>query len=143
MPGSLAPDPISVQPCVCCLFWTNRNCMAVTSIFLSCSFIQLEINPYIGAITVNGNIYFYWNFSGNKCLCSWDVQSSGSKVDLKFYYPETTWSQPIMFSFYNFYFTIFQCIRAVQAYKFKNYKKFIFFKEKVSFCGSQYLTIIC
>ena len=35
MPRPLAPDPIRVQSCVCCLFWTNRNCMAVTSIFLS------------------------------------------------------------------------------------------------------------
>ena len=33
----LASDPIRVQPCVCCLFWTNRNSMAVTSIFLSIS----------------------------------------------------------------------------------------------------------
>ena len=35
MPIPLAPDPIRVQPCVCCLFWTNRNCMAVSTIFLS------------------------------------------------------------------------------------------------------------
>ena len=35
MPSPLAPDPIRVQSCVCCLFWTNRNCMAVTSICLS------------------------------------------------------------------------------------------------------------
>jgi len=32
MPSPLAPDPIRVQPCDCCLFWTNN--MAVTSIFL-------------------------------------------------------------------------------------------------------------
>ena len=25
MPSPSAPDPIRVQPCVCCLFWTNRN----------------------------------------------------------------------------------------------------------------------
>ena len=37
MPSPLARDPIRVQSCVCCLFWTNRNCMAVTSIFLSIS----------------------------------------------------------------------------------------------------------
>ena len=37
MPSSLAPDPIRVQSCVCCLFWTNRNSMAVTSILLSIS----------------------------------------------------------------------------------------------------------
>ena len=37
MPIPLAPDPIRVQSCVCCLFWTNRNCMTVTSIFLSIS----------------------------------------------------------------------------------------------------------
>ena len=33
----LAPDPIRVQSCVCFLFRTNRDCMAVTSIFLSIS----------------------------------------------------------------------------------------------------------
>ena len=33
----LAPDTIRVQSCVWCLFWTNRNCMAVSSIFLSIS----------------------------------------------------------------------------------------------------------
>ena len=37
MQSPLAPDPIRVQSCVCCLFWTNRNSMAVTSIFLSIS----------------------------------------------------------------------------------------------------------
>ena len=37
MPSLLAPDPIRVQSCVWCIFWTNRNCMAVTSIFLSIS----------------------------------------------------------------------------------------------------------
>ncbi len=37
MPSSLAPNPIRVQACVWCLFWTNRNSMAVTSIFLSIS----------------------------------------------------------------------------------------------------------
>ena len=37
MPSPLAPDPIRVQPCVWCLFWTNSNCVEVTSIFLSSS----------------------------------------------------------------------------------------------------------
>ena len=37
MPSPLAPDPIRVQPCVWCLLWTNRNSLAVTSIFLSIS----------------------------------------------------------------------------------------------------------
>ena len=36
---SLAPKPIRVKSCVCCLFWTNRKCMTVTSIFL---FISLS-----------------------------------------------------------------------------------------------------
>jgi len=35
MPSPLAPDPIRVHSCVWCLFWTNRNGFAVTSIFLS------------------------------------------------------------------------------------------------------------
>ena len=37
LPIPLAPDPIRVQSCVCCLLLTNRNSMAVTSIFLSIS----------------------------------------------------------------------------------------------------------
>ena len=38
MPSPLSSDPIRVQSCVCCLFWTNRHIsMAVTSIFLSIS----------------------------------------------------------------------------------------------------------
>ena len=37
MPSPLASDPIRIQSCVCCLFWTNRNSMVVTSIFLSIS----------------------------------------------------------------------------------------------------------
>ena len=42
----LALDPIRVQSCVCCLFWTN---MAVSSIYLSIYLIiQLEMNPFIG-----------------------------------------------------------------------------------------------
>ena len=36
-PSLLASDPIRVQSCVWCLFWTNRNIMAVISIFLSIS----------------------------------------------------------------------------------------------------------
>ena len=47
MPSPLAPHPIRVQSCVCCLFWTNRNSMAGTSIFLS---ISLS-NHSIGAIS--------------------------------------------------------------------------------------------
>ena len=35
MPCPLAPDPIRIQSYVCCLFWTNRNSMVVTSILLS------------------------------------------------------------------------------------------------------------
>ena len=42
MSSSLAADLIRIQSCVCCLFWTNRNSMAVTSIFLS---ISLSIDP--------------------------------------------------------------------------------------------------
>ena len=38
------PIPIRVQSCVCCLFWTNRDCMAVTSIFLSHYPIR-DMNP--------------------------------------------------------------------------------------------------
>ena len=37
LPSPLAPGPIWVQSCVCCLIWTNRNSMAVTFIFLSIS----------------------------------------------------------------------------------------------------------
>ena len=61
MPSPLAPDPIRVQSCVCCLFWTNRNSLAVTylSIYL---IIQLELWILVSALSVNGNIYFYWNY---------------------------------------------------------------------------------
>ena len=37
LPSPLAPDPIMVQSCVCCLLWTKRNSMVVISIFLSIS----------------------------------------------------------------------------------------------------------
>ena len=42
-------DPTRVQSFVCCLFSTNRNSMAVTSIFLSHYTIR-NMNPSIGAI---------------------------------------------------------------------------------------------
>ena len=45
MPVTLAPDPIRVQSCVCCLFWTNRN-MAVTSIFLSISIFNQSYESF-------------------------------------------------------------------------------------------------
>ena len=71
MPSLLAPDPIRVQSCVCCLFWTNRNIVALTSIFLSFYLsiyliIQLELWILESALLVNGNIYFYRHYSGNK-----------------------------------------------------------------------------
>ena len=44
--------------------------------------IQLEINPYIGAITVNGNIYFYWNYGG---LLKITLSSLSFKSSLNFY----------------------------------------------------------
>ena len=37
MPSPLPPDPIRVQTCVCCLFLTNRNSLALTSNFKSIS----------------------------------------------------------------------------------------------------------
>ena len=65
MPSPLAPDPIRVQSCVCCLFWTKRNSMAVISIFLSLSLIiQSELWIILSALSVNGNIYFNWNYTG-------------------------------------------------------------------------------
>ena len=74
MPRPLVPDPIRVQSCVCCLFWTNKNSMAATSIFLSILIIQLEIWILQSALSVNGNIYFYWNYS---CLATlgWRLSS--------------------------------------------------------------------
>ena len=55
----LAPDPIRVQSCVCCLFWTN--CIAVTSIFLSSHPIR-NMNPLIDANS-KWKFYFNWNYS--------------------------------------------------------------------------------
>ena len=46
----IVPDPIRVQPCVCYLFWTNGNSMAVTSFSLSHYPIRVMI-PSIGAIS--------------------------------------------------------------------------------------------
>ena len=63
MPSPLAPDPIRVQSCVCCLFWTNRNSMAV--LHLSFYYSHYSIRDIIlqSVLSVNGNIYFYWNYS--------------------------------------------------------------------------------
>ena len=60
MPSPLAPDPIRVQPCVWCLFWTNRNCMAVTSDYLAHYPIR-DKSLYQRYNSLNGNIYFFWN----------------------------------------------------------------------------------
>ena len=57
MPSPLAPDPIRVQSCVYCLFWTSRNSLALTSIFLSISFIQSKLWILQLALSVNGNIF--------------------------------------------------------------------------------------
>ena len=46
MPRPLAPDPIRVQSCVCCFFWTNRNSMVVTSIFLSISLYNQKYESF-------------------------------------------------------------------------------------------------
>ena len=44
--STLAPEPIRAQTCVCCLFWTNKNIMAVTSIFLSISLSIRDNEPF-------------------------------------------------------------------------------------------------
>jgi len=51
MPSPLAPDPIRVQSCVWCLFWTNRNSMAGTSIFLSISSSNQSYKSFISAFS--------------------------------------------------------------------------------------------
>ena len=76
MPSPLAPDPIRVQPCVYCLFWTNRNSIAVTSIFLSISHYPIrDIWILQSALSVNGNIYFYWNYGDAVELDNWQEQN--------------------------------------------------------------------
>ena len=53
MPSPLAPDPIRVRSCACCLFWTNSNSIAVSSIFLYIYLIHYPIrvmSSSIGAI---------------------------------------------------------------------------------------------
>ena len=50
IPSPLAPYPIRVQSCVCCLFWANRNNMAIISIFLSQYLIRV-MKPSIDAIS--------------------------------------------------------------------------------------------
>ena len=57
MLSSLAPDPIRVQSCVCCLFWINRKSMYIYLI------IQSELWILTLALSVNGNINFFWNYS--------------------------------------------------------------------------------
>ena len=44
----------------CLLFIKQKDNFSILHIYL---IIQLEINPYIGAVAVNGNINFYWNYS--------------------------------------------------------------------------------
>ena len=46
----LGPHPTRVQSCVCCIFWTNRNSLAVTSFYLSHYPIR-DMNPWISAIS--------------------------------------------------------------------------------------------
>ena len=50
MPSPLGPHPTRVQSCVCCIFWTNRNSLAVTSFYLSHYPIR-DMNPWISAIS--------------------------------------------------------------------------------------------
>ena len=67
MPSPLAPDPIRVQPCVCCLFWTNRNSTAVTSIFLYLSHFPIrDMSPSTGAISK----WKYFLLLKQECLSS-------------------------------------------------------------------------
>ena len=51
MPITLASDPIRVQSCVYCLFWTNRDCMAVTSFILSISLSNESLNQWMEIFT--------------------------------------------------------------------------------------------
>ena len=60
MPIPLAPDPIRVQSCVCCLFWTNG-----VNIYLSIYQIR-DMNPLIGANSKWKYLQFYWNYSEHK-----------------------------------------------------------------------------
>ena len=63
MPIPLAPDPTRVQSCVCCLFWTNRNCIAVTDLSFYLSHHPIIDESLNRRKTVNENIYFNWNYS--------------------------------------------------------------------------------
>ena len=46
--------------CVCCLFWINRNSIAVTSFCLY--HYPIRVMNSQSTLSVNGNIYFYWNY---------------------------------------------------------------------------------
>ena len=63
MLSPLAPDPIRVHSCVCCLFWANRNSIDGNIYFSIYLIIQLEIWIHQSLLSVNRNIYFYWNYS--------------------------------------------------------------------------------
>ena len=49
--------------CVC-LFWTNRNRLVVNIYHSIHLIIQSELWILQSALSVNGNIYFYWNYGG-------------------------------------------------------------------------------
>ena len=51
MPSPLAPAPIRVQSCVCCLFWTNRNSTPVNLSFYLSHYPIRVMNPSIGTIS--------------------------------------------------------------------------------------------
>ena len=52
MPSPLAPDPIRVQSCVCCLFWTNRNIVWRKHLSFYLFHYPIRVmNLYIGAIS--------------------------------------------------------------------------------------------
>ena len=77
MPRPLAPDPIRVQSCVCCLFWTNRNCKAVTYLSFYLSHYPIRVmNSSIGANCK----WKYLLLLKLWCMYSWELQNDGYRV---------------------------------------------------------------
>jgi len=112
MPSQLAPDPIRVQSCVCCLFWTNRNSMAVTSIFLSHYSIR-DMNPTIDALSKWTYLY-----SSTETI----VEGQNGKFGLK---------KSIYFFLFKASYLNFTYWKIIQ-----NFQKLKFLKMKCRICGS-------
>ena len=78
MPSPSVPDPIRVQACVWCLFWTNRNSLAVTSIFLSNQSYE-SLNQRYQLMEIFFLLKLWWGWKAMVVLCL--IQSREQMAD--------------------------------------------------------------